>query len=307
MAAQASQNRSLKRFPVFWQNIEQAVSDAIGLTFTIDHKTGLSGGSINSAYRISGGGHHYFLKLNQADKLDMFEAEAEGLRELSNAKAIRVPMPVCFGGTEDKSWLVTEYIKLGSGAGDSAQKLGQQLAALHRNSSQRFGWFRDNTIGSTAQANRWSENWIKFYRDYRLLYQLRLAAKNGFTGSLQLKGERLLENLDVFFSTYSPIPSLLHGDLWGGNCAFDETGQPVIFDPAVYYGDREADIAMTELFGGFGSGFYDAYNKAWPLDEGYRVRKTLYNLYHILNHANLFGSSYASQAESMMDRLLAEI
>lgn len=292
---------------MFWQSLEQSVADATGRTFIIDHKTGLSGGSINSAYRISGGGHRYFVKLNQADKLDMFEAEADGLQELAGAKAIRIPDLVCFGKAEGKSWLVTEYIELGSGAGDSAQHLGQQLAALHRHTSERFGWFRYNIIGSTPQQNNWSDNWVEFYRDYRLQYQLRLAAKNGFTGSLQSKGERLLADLPAFFSTYSPTPSLLHGDLWGGNCSFDETGQPVIFDPAVYYGDREADIAMTELFGGFGSGFYEAYNGAWPLDQGYKVRKQLYNLYHILNHANLFGSSYASQAESMIDRLLAEI
>ena len=292
---------------MFWQSLEQSISDATGQPFVIDRKTGLSGGSINSAFRIAGGSHSYFVKLNQAHKLDMFEAEADGLRELGDAKAIRVPIPVCFGEAEGKSWLVTEYIELDRGAGDSSQYLGQQLAALHRHTSERFGWFRDNTIGSTAQENSWSDSWIDFYRDYRLLYQLRLAAKNGFTGSLQLKGERLLANLPVFFSAYSPSPSLLHGDLWGGNCAFDETGQPVIFDPAVYYGDREADIAMTELFGGFGVDFYHAYNEAWPLDEGYRVRKQLYNLYHILNHANLFGGTYISQSESMIDCLLAEI
>ncbi len=292
---------------MFWQSLEQSISDAIGQSFAIDHKAGLSGGSINSAFRISGGGHHYFVKLNQAHKLDMFAAEADGLRELGDAREIRVPAPVCFGEAEDKSWLVTEYIELGRGAGDSAQHLGQQMAALHRHTSERFGWFRDNTIGSTAQENCWSDSWIVFYRDYRLLYQLRRAARNGFTGSIQLKGERLLADLDMFFSDYSPVPSLLHGDLWGGNCAFDKTGQPVIFDPAVYYGDREADIAMAELFGGFSSEFYRAYNEAWPMDQGYKLRKTLYNLYHILNHANLFGGTYPSQAESMMDCLLADI
>jgi fructosamine-3-kinase len=292
---------------MFWQSLEQSISDAIGQSFVIDHKSGLSGGSINSAFRISGSGHNYFVKLNQADKLDMFEAEADGLRELSNAKAIRVPAPVCFGEAEGKSWLVTEYIELGRGAGDSAQYLGQQLAALHRHTSKRFGWFRDNTIGSTPQQNTWMDNWIEFFQKRRLQFQLELTASNGFTGSLQRKGEQLLADLDVFFSDYSPAPSLLHGDLWGGNCAFDKTGQPVIFDPAVYYGDREADIAMTELFGGFSSDFYRAYNEAWLLDEGYKVRKQLYNLYHILNHANLFGGTYASQAESMMEQLLAEI
>jgi fructosamine-3-kinase len=307
MAAQASQSRSVKRFPVFWQSLEQSISDATGQSFIIDHKTVLSGGSINSAHRISGCNHNYFIKLNQAHKLDMFEAEADALHELGDTKAIRVPDPVCFGEAADKSWLVTEYIELGRGAGDSAQCLGQQLAALHRHTSERFGWFRDNTIGSTPQQNVWMDDWVDYYRERRLQFQFELAAKNGFTGSLQLKGERLLADLDIFFSDYSPASSLLHGDLWGGNCAFDETGQPVIFDPAVYYGDREADIAMTELFGGFGADFYSAYNEAWPLDEGYKVRKQLYNLYHILNHANLFGGTYASQAESMIDRLLAEV
>lgn len=291
---------------MFWQSLEQAVSDASEQPFVLNRKSNLSGGSINSAYRIDGEGRSYFVKLNQSHKLDMFEAEADGLRELAGAKAIRVPAPVCFGEAEGKSWLVTEYIKLGRGTGDSAQCLGQQMAALHRHTSEQFGWFRDNTIGSTPQQNAWMNNWIDFFRERRLRFQFELAASNGFTGSLQRKGERLLADLPAFFSTYSPAPSLLHGDLWGGNCAFDETGQPVIFDPAVYYGDREADIAMTELFGGFSSGFYDAYNEAWPLDEGYKVRKQLYNFYHILNHANLFGGTYASQAESMIDRLLAE-
>ncbi len=237
----------------------------------------------------------------------MFAAEADGLCELASAKAIRVPIPVCYGKAAGKSWLVTEYIGFGRGEEDSAQLLGRQLATLHRQSSEQFGWFRDNTIGSTPQHNAWSNDWVDFYRDHRLRFQLELAARNGFAGSLQIKGERLMANLDVFFSSYAPIASLLHGDLWGGNRAFDESGQPVIFDPAVYYGDREADIAMTELFSGFGADFYAAYQEAWPLDAGYSVRKSLYNLYHILNHANLFGGGYAVQAESMIDRLLAEI
>ncbi len=237
----------------------------------------------------------------------MFEAEVDGLYELGATKTIRIPVPVCFGAVADKSWLVTEYIELGRGTGDSAQYLGQQMAALHRHTSERFGWFRDNTIGSTPQQNAWMDNWIDFFRERRLRFQFELAVSKGFSGSLQRKGERLLADLPALFSTYSPPPSLLHGDLWGGNCAFDKTGQPVIFDPAVYYGDREADIAMTELFGGFGADFYVAYNEAWPLDDGYNVRKQLYNLYHILNYANLFGGTYASQAESIMDHLLIEI
>jgi len=189
--------------------------------------------------------------------------------------------------------------------GATDELLGRQLAALHRVTHTRFGWHRDNTIGSTPQINTQKNDWVTFYREQRLRYQLELAAENGYGGSLQRRGEQLLERLPAFFISYRPRPSLLHGDLWGGNHAALTDGTPVIFDPAVYYGDREADLAMTELFGGFGSGFYSAYRAAWPLDPGYRVRKDLYNLYHVLNHLNLFGGGYRGQAEQMVDRLLA--
>jgi len=289
------------------QAIEASIDQISGRSFSIKSKTSISGGSINRAYRIADDVDSYFVKLNQADGLAMFEAEADGLAELASANAIRVPEVISVGKSEDQSWLVTEYIAFGRAETDSLQRLGQQMAALHRCDADQFGWFRDNTIGLTAQLNQRSIDWIDFYREQRLRVQLKLAAHNGFTGSLQTKGEHLMENLALFFTSYQPEVSLLHGDLWGGNRAFDMAGQPVVFDPAVYYGDREADIAMTELFGGFGSDFYDAYREAWPLDDGYPVRKVLYNLYHILNHANLFGESYIVQAESMLDRLLAEI
>ena len=147
---------------------------------------------------------------------------------------------------------------------------------------------------------------MRFLRERRLGFQLDLAAANGYRGRLQARGEQLLERLGQFFSHYRPKPSLLHGDLWGGNHAADAKNQPVIFDPAVYYGDRESDLAMTELFGGFSAEFHAAYRDAYPLDPGYAVRKTLYNLYHVLNHLNLFGAGYKSQAETMVDRLLSE-
>jgi len=292
-----------------WPAIEQDITVAIARPFTIAHKSSLSGGSINIAFQISDDktGSKYFVKLNDMSELPMFEAEADGLRELAATQAIRIPEPVCAGVSSTHSWLVTEYIQLGRAQAASSALLGQQLAALHRTTCQNFGWFRDNTIGSTTQINRQDNNWVAFYRRHRLKFQLDLAARNGYSGSLQDKGQRLMVGLEQFFESYTPEPSLLHGDLWGGNCSFDEEGRPVIFDPAVYYGDREADIAMTELFGGFSAEFYAAYNEAWPLDDGYNVRKNLYNLYHILNHANLFGGSYVSQAESMTDRLLAEI
>jgi len=283
----------------------QAISQQLG---AIARHQSLGGGSINSAYRIeTEAGEQFFAKLNREALLPMFEAEAEGLAELRKSQAIRVPEPLCHGAADGYAWLVTEYIELGRGGAHSQALFGRQFATMHRFSSERFGWYRDNTIGSTPQINDWSENWIDFYRQHRLGFQLELAAENGFTGSIQQKGERLLADLGKFFLSYTPAASLLHGDLWGGNHSVDGDGNPVIFDPAVYYGDREADLAMTSLFGGCSSVFYDAYDEAWPLDEGYRVRKTLYNLYHILNHANLFGGGYAMQAEGMMEKLLSEI
>jgi fructosamine-3-kinase len=155
--------------------------------------------------------------------------------------------------------------------------------------------------------NPWAEDWIRFFRDQRLRYQLNLAGSNGHGGRLQQRGEALLAHLDAFFVSYRPVPSLLHGDLWGGNRMADAHGRPVIFDPAVYYGDREADLAMTRLFGGFGAGFYAAYEVAWALEPGATVRVDLYNTYHVLNHLNLFGGGYLGQAVSLIDRLLAEL
>jgi len=190
-----------------------------------------------------------------------------------------------------------------SARGDDAL-LGEQLATLHRRTGKAFGFTQDNFIGSSPQRNTWNNDWISFWREERLGFQLELAAENGYGGKLQSLGEDLLEALPAFFEGYAPAPSLLHGDLWSGNHAFLADGTPTIFDPAVYYGDRECDLAMTELFGGYTANFYAAYRAAWPLHEGYGLRRDLYNLYHILNHANLFGGGYANQAEQMMRTLL---
>lgn len=239
----------------------------------------------------------------------MFEAESAGLQALADTNAIRVPAPRCSGRFEDQAYLVTEYIELGPPSGNSQQLAGRQIAQLHRAQgagAARFGWQMDNHIGATAQPNDWQDSWIDFWRDQRLGYQLNLAADNGYGGRLQTLGDRLLSKFPPLID-HKPVPSLIHGDLWGGNMSFDSNTQPVIYDPATYYGDREAEIAMTELFGGFSAGFYAAYREAWPLDQGYATRKTLYNLYHILNHLNLFGGSYLGQAQGMMERLLAEV
>ncbi|HEY5601684.1 MAG TPA: fructosamine kinase family protein, partial [Gammaproteobacteria bacterium] len=241
--------------------------------------------------------------------LSMFEAELEGLQEIARHNAIKVPQPSCVGASAGSAYIVMEYLPIQSGGGGSTtslEQLGIDLAGLHRVTRDQFGWQRDNTIGSTPQINTPSSDWIGFYRDHRLGFQYQLAAKQGY-GHLLRRGELLMSRLELFFTGYQPQASLLHGDLWSGNYAIDDKGRPVIFDPAVYYGDREADIAMTELFGGFSPRFYSAYNAAYPLDSGYRIRKNLYNLYHILNHLNLFGEGYLSQAERMADQLLREV
>ncbi len=291
--------------------INRDVSLVTGRPFRAETRRAAGGGCINSAMTVEGGGKRYFVKLNDARALTMFEAEAAGLAEIARSRTMRVPAAICAGVHGENAYLVLEYLDLGRCDIAGAERLGQALAAMHRVQAKQFGWTRDNTIGSTPQINSRSDNWISFYAEYRLGFQLKLAGKNGHGGQLQKKGERLVAHLEAFFSSDHPVPSLLHGDLWGGNHGCLRGGQydgePVIFDPAVYYGDREADIAMTELFGGFPLRFYSAYREAWPLDAGYGVRKTLYNLYHVLNHANLFGGGYAAQAEGMMDSLLAEI
>ncbi len=290
-----------------WPAISRHIAAATASPFQPQAPRSVGGGCINAAWVVEDGKRRFFVKTNRADQLPMFEAEALGLAALAQAGAVRVPQPVCFGASEGHAYLVLEYIELGSGRSRTAQRLGEQLAALHHATAAQFGWSLDNTIGATPQPNAWLDDWVAFWRERRLGFQLQLAARNGLRGPVRSKGERLLEALPAFFACHRPQPSLLHGDLWGGNWGADAGGEPVIFDPAVYYGDREADLAMTELFGGFPETFYAAYRHAWPLDPGYGTRKTLYNLYHVLNHFNLFGGGYASQAERMIEQLLADV
>ena len=237
----------------------------------------------------------------------MFAAEAEGLLEMRKSDSIHVPEPLCWGTSGAESYLVLEYLELRPLSGYASAQLGEQLAAMHRHVGTAFGWYRDNTIGSTPQINQRSPGWVAFWRDHRLDYQYRLAISNGYSGRLTEKLEQLIEGLPLLLADHPVVPSLVHGDLWGGNAAMDAAGRPVIFDPAVYFGDRETDLAMTELFGGFPAEFYSAYKSSYPLAAGYRTRRTLYNLYHVLNHLNLFGGGYRSQAEQMTDDLVSEI
>ncbi len=290
-----------------WQPIVDEIERATTSTFKLVNVRSLAGGDINSAYCLEGNSKAYFVKLNRADKIDMFAAEIDGLKELVKTRTVRVPNPVAHGITESHSFIVMEFIEFGTSRKTSERLFGQQLALLHQKTQPYFGWHRDNTIGSTPQPNQKEDNWVNFFEKNRLQHQLTLAASKGYRGHLQTSGEQLCHHLTDFFSAYMPQPSLLHGDLWGGNAATDQQGDPVIFDPACYYGDREADIAMTELFGGFSQDFYAAYRETFPLDPGYTTRKKLYNLYHILNHLNLFGSGYLNQAEHLISSLFSEV
>jgi fructosamine-3-kinase len=285
--------------------VADAISRATGHDFKATVLTPIGGGDINQTFSIDNRSRRYFVKVNQAGCLPMFDAEVDALRALAATHSVRVPQPIVSGIVAGQAFLVLEHLEL-RGGGDAAL-LGEQLAQLHRMPHPRFGWAHDNWIGSTPQRNAWQHDWIAFWREQRLGFQLELAAQNGYSGALLRDGETLLARFDALFDGYTPVPSLLHGDLWGGNHGYLVDATPVVFDPALYVGDRECDLAMSELFGGFAPDFYAAYRASWPLHAGYAVRKTLYNLYHILNHANLFGGGYAAQAARMIAQLLAEI
>jgi len=283
----------------------EIVADTIG-RIDPDQVERVGGGSISRSYRITTlRGAVYMLKTNAKSAFDMFEAEREGLEALRYADVIRVPEPIQVSIAGDTSFLLLEHIDFGHKTASAAQACGYAMAALHRQVKPQFGWNRDNTIGSTQQVNGWTDDWIGFVRDARLGFQLELAAENDIDVTIQADGQRLLEELPKFFAGYTPAASLLHGDLWGGNWGATYGEEPVIFDPATYYGDREADIAMTKLFGGFGAEFYAAYNESWPLDAGFQRRCDLYNLYHVLNHYNLFGGGYRQQVAELLAKLLA--
>jgi len=278
-----------------------------GLECAASPERRVAGGSINDCYRWLAGRTPLFVKVAARAAAPMLEAEAAGLAELEHARALRVPKVLARGETAEVAFLALEWLERGAADEHCEARLGEGLAAQHARSAAAFGWWRDNTIGSTPQANGCLDSWIEFYRERRLRPQLALAVANGFGSLLREPGERLIEAVPQILGGHRPQPSLLHGDLWGGNWFATKDGEPAVFDPAVYYGDREADLAMTRLFGGFGPAFYRAYEQAAPLPPGAEVRRELYNLYHVLNHANLFGGGYAGEALHLIEGLLAEV
>ncbi|OYY75199.1 MAG: hypothetical protein B7Y40_01935 [Gammaproteobacteria bacterium 28-57-27] len=299
-----------------YAEIAAQISLTTGEPFRARHPHVRGGGCISESVVLEDGARMFFIKINRAELLPMFEAEAAGLRLLAATQTLRVPQPILYGlaGAHPQAFLVLEYLPLVDS--DAPEHFAEQLIALHQHSGEPnhefFGLAHDNFIGTSAQENTPQRDWVSFWAACRLRPQLERARHNQLAPTTVELGEQLIAALPNFFTDYQPQPSLLHGDLWGGNYGYIAHGNggqpiPVIFDPAVYYGDREAELAMTELFGGFPPRFRQAYEAAWPLDAGYGVRRQLYNLYHVLNHFNLFGEGYAAQSQRLMQRLLSEV
>ena len=272
-----------------------------------ENPVAIGGGSVGFAFRFDVDNEPVFVKIGQAEQLVMFEAEAEGLKALSEASALKVPDVLDCGTAGKWSYLAMDWLELGPKSSRAEQSLGRGLALQHRVLGEHFGWHRHNTVGVTHQPNDPTEDWLAFLRDRRIGFQVKLAASNNLPAEDLKKISILLGSLEPYFYDYQPAPSLLHGDLWAGNWGTTIDGEPVLYDPAVYFGDREADLAMTRLFGGFGWDFYNAYEEAWPLVSGWESRVDLYNLYHLLNHFNIFGDAYLPQLRTVIERLMHQL
>jgi fructosamine-3-kinase len=283
--------------------IEQALREA-GHQSAVQRIERISGGDINEAARVETADGRYFVKWHNSPPPRFFDCEADGLRLLQASGMVRVPAVIASGTVEGSTTacLILEWIERASGkAFEAADMLGRQLAAMHRQRQPFYGLDTDNYIGRLPQANTRSESWIAFYRDQRLGVQRDLARRQG---RMPVHREKLLDavmnHLNKWIDETQCQPSLLHGDLWGGNWLVAQDGTPVLIDPAVYYGDREADLAMTALFGGFPTAFYAAYAEAFPLSPGHEIRQPLYQLYYLLCHLNLFGESYGGSVDAVL-------
>jgi len=283
--------------------LRDSLSSALGLGVT--ELAPLPGGDINRAYRAElADGSRCFVKTNCWELLAMFEAEAEALREIARSDTLRVPSPLAIGSEREHAYLVLGWLSLRRADALGAAAFGRGLAAMHAVREARYGWHRDNTLGSAPQANAWSDDWVSFWRDRRLGPQLALAVGNGYGPELAEPGAGLMDALDEILADHRPPAALLHGDLWAGNWGVTTEGAPALYDPALYYGDPETDLAMMALFGGFPQACWDAYYARNPPLPGWERRRQLYQLHHVLNHANLFGGGYLAQAVAIIERLV---
>ncbi|KAJ2502811.1 hypothetical protein GGH96_000828 [Coemansia sp. RSA 1972] len=271
----------------------------------ITRMTPVSGGCISTAHIVETSDHKYFVKSHTADSFmskemcrSMFEAELQGLNALRHTHTIRVPRPLLVGNLSSGAFLILEYIPLTCLR--DHRKLGHQLATLHLHKGPaQFGFDSNNYIGSTLQPNGWHDTWAQLLSE-RLQYQFDRAQ---FTGHLKNMACELVQRVPQLFEGLDIRPSLVHGDLWAGNCAADSSGEPVVFDPAAYWGHHEAELSIMRMFGGYSSEFYDAYHERIPRAPGFELRTQIYELYHTVNHYNMFGSGYLNQCQRLLERI----
>jgi fructosamine-3-kinase len=263
---------------------------------SIERIHSVGGGCINNGARIEmTSGESYFLKTNSSTPQDMFAREAEGLTALAVDDGPRVPVTYLHG----PHYILMEDLNPTRRQDGYWIAFGRQLASLHRHTAERFGFDHDNYVGSTPQPNPWTEDGHEFFAQHRLTFQAQLASQAGYLSQSDLKRvESLCQKLPDLVPDQPA--SLIHGDLWSGNAMTADQGEPALIDPAVHYGWAEAELGMTSLFGGFPAEFYDSYEEANPLEPGWRARLSLYNLYHVLNHVNLFGAGYLGQARRIL-------
>ncbi|MCH9652197.1 MAG: fructosamine kinase family protein [Deltaproteobacteria bacterium] len=296
----------------FRQAVGRCLSEKSGKPLEVQRLVPVSGGSIHSAFRADlSDGRQAFVKGGSEVSLEVFEREAEGLSALAEPGILRVPKVLLSAKEAGKSFLALEWVETGRKGPNFFETFGRDLARFHRRTAEeathggRFGFSQDNWLGSTPQPNRWENDWTEFWRRHRLGHQLQLARHDGHSDpQLEKLGNRLADRLEEWTDVPEEPPCLLHGDLCGGNYLVDESGQAVLIDPATYYGHREADLAMTRLFGGFAPAFYSAYEEEWPLPPGSAERLAIYELYHLLNHLHLFGTSYRDSCLGILERLV---
>ena len=292
---------------MIYESLNDAIQSVFGENAEVETKAPVAGGDINSAYALKlSNGETIFMKANRRSNFGFFRAELEGLSAIRKTETVRVPQVLALGTEGETSFLLMEYIEPGRGGKASSEELGVGLARMHKADASefvengKFGFLHDNYIGAGVQINTPKESWAEFFTECRLVPQFQ-KAEGYFDSGTRKKMEKLLGKISRYLP--EPVkPSLLHGDLWSGNYMVDREGNPWLIDPAAYVGNAEADLAMTELFGGFDRAFYEAYRTEAGIDPSYKERRDLYNLYHLLNHLNLFGSGYYMSVKSILDR-----
>ncbi len=286
-----------------WKDlVRKKLEEVTGETAELLSVSPVGGGDINEAYRFETTLGTYFVKKNSSSRFpQMFEKEALGLKILADAEEIPVPEVMTWDETGEEAFLIMKYIPPGTKSTDFWETFGRRLAALHRHTDEMFGLDHDNYIGSLHQSNRRHRSWTDFFREERLQFQVKMARDAGRIDSDTIrKFERFYQKLEDIFPVEPP--ALIHGDLWGGNFIVNPEGEAVIIDPAVYYGHREMDLGMSQLFGGFHHEFYEAYNRHYPLEPGWQKRLDYCNLYPLMVHVNLFGGGYLGSVKSILKR-----